>query len=93
MNHSQEENWYTGKLGTTTSTAYRTSIWTPVDEDHLHEYRQKYIDEGWKSYCWTKGSSGYDKYFLSRLSKDEFKHLLMVEKNYGYHTLFYDINE
>tara|TARA_Y100000385_G_scaffold172552_1_gene178632 strand:- start:292 stop:576 length:285 start_codon:yes stop_codon:yes gene_type:complete len=93
MNHSQEEIWVTGKLGTKESTGYRTSIWTPVEEDELNDNRQKYIDAGWKSYCWTKGSAGYDKYFLSKLPKEEFKHLLMVEKEYGYHTMFWNIDE
>jgi hypothetical protein len=93
MNHSQEENWYTGKLGTKESTGYRTSIWTPVDIDDFNENRQKYIDAGWQSYCWTKGSAGYDKYFVSKLPKDEFKHLLMVENDYGYFTLFFHMDE
>jgi len=93
MNHSQQENWVTGRLGTKSTVAYRTSIWTPVDEDDLNDNRQKYIDAGWKSYCWTKGSEGGDKHFLSKLPKDEFEDLLMVKKNYGYFTLFYDINE
>jgi len=93
MIHNQEENWVTGKTHTRSASAYRTSIWTPVDEDDFYKNREKYIAEGWKSYCWTKGAEGYDKYFLSKLPKDEFEHLLMVEKKYGYFTLFFDINE
>ena len=93
MSHSQEENWVTGKTHTRSASAYRTSIWTPVNEDDFYKNREKYIEAGWKSYCWTKGAEGYDKYFLSKLPKDEFEHLLMIEKKYGYFTLFFDINE
>ncbi len=93
MNHSQEENWVTGKLGTRSASAYRTSIWTPVNHEDFYKNRQKYIDAGWQSYCWTKGAEGYDKYFVSKLPKDEFEHLLMVENKYAYYTLFFHINE
>jgi hypothetical protein len=93
MNHNQEENWVTGKTHTRSASAYRTSIWTPVDEGDLDNNRQKYIDAGWKSYCWTKGYGGGDKHFLSKLPKDEFKELIYVKMNYSNFCLFYDIHE
>ena len=93
MSHRQEENWVTGKTHTRSASAYRTSIWTPVDEYEFDKNREKYIEAGWQSYCWTKGAEGGDKYFLSKLPKDEFEHLLMVEKKYGYFTLFFHIDE
>ena len=93
MNHNQEENWVTGRLGTTSASAYRASVWTPVDEDHLNEHRDKYIADGWKSYLWTKGYGGRDKFFLSKLPKDEFEELIYVKLDYPNFCLFFDLNE
>ena len=69
MIHSQEENWVTGKTHTRSASAYRKSIWTPVDEYDFDKNREKYIEAGWKSYCWTKGAEGYDKYFFQQIAE------------------------
>ena len=41
-----------------------------------------------------KGCGGIRQVFsFSKLPKDEFEHLLMIEKKYGYFTLFFHIDD
>ena len=44
-------------------------------------------------YLWTKGYGGRDKFFLSKLPKDEFEELIYVKMDYPNFCLFFDINE
>ena len=68
MIHSQEENWVTGKTHTRSASAYRTSIWTPVDEYDFDKNRQKYI-EAMEVLLLDKGSGGIRQVFSQQITE------------------------
>jgi len=92
MQYSQEETWVTGATSGTEYETYNRHLWVPCDEDTVWFNPKYYIEKGYRSFAWTKGAVGYDKWFVSDLSKDELE-IALKQAGWVYYTDIYCLKQ